>query len=101
MLGNGLRLNGSYIVYVLKENHKMPSQYAWFIFGRRTAVFSMSHSRYCCVKTVGPVEDLHLITTLIIIRYATLSRRLSMMIRVNSELKCDVSEIVPVSIIRQ
>ena len=61
----------------------------------------MSHSRYCCVRTVGPVEGFHLTTTLVIIRYSTLSRRLSLMIRVNSELKCDVSEIVSVSIIRQ
>lgn len=101
MRGNGLRLNGSYIMQVLKENHKKPSQYAWFIFRRRTAFFSTSPSHHCCVKTVGPVEDLHLITTLVIIRYSTLSMRLSMMIRVNSELKCDVSEIVSVSIIRK
>jgi len=51
-----------------KKNHKNPSQYAWLIFGRRTAIFSMSHSRHCCVKTVGPVGDLHLITTLVVIR---------------------------------
>lgn len=61
----------------------------------------MSLSRHCYVKTAGPMEDLHLITMLVIIRYSTLSRRLSMMILANSVLKCDVSEIFSSSFIRQ
>jgi hypothetical protein len=90
-----------YRVGFKKKYHRKPSQYAWFIVGRLTAFFSTRLSRHCHVKTVGPMEDVHLIIMLVMIRYWMLLRRLSMMILVNSDLKCDVSEIVSVSIIRQ